>query len=228
MWPRSAQELIDAQRSLAVASPEPWPADPAAAARTAIGACAVYFPRGQTVRGARDDPAWAAAAVVRDGRVIAESIVRGEAGAPYEAGLLALREGPVLESAVRALELMPDVLLVDATGRDHPRRAGMALHLGSVLDVPTVGVTHRPLVASGAWPEDVRGAAAPLLLGGERVGVWLRTRAGTRPLAVHCGWRTRLETAVEVVLAVTGRYRTPTPFRAARQVARSARANAGG
>jgi deoxyribonuclease V len=228
MWPRSAQELIEAQLALAAAAPEPWTPDPAASAPPAVGACAVYFPRGQTGRGARGDPAWAAAAVVRDGRVIAESIVRGEAGAPYEAGLLALREGPVLESAVRALEVTPDVLLVDATGRDHPRRAGMALHIGSVLDLPTVGVTHRPLVASGAWPEDARGAAAPLLLECEHVGVWLRTRAGTRPLAVHCGWRTPLETAVGVVLAVTGRYRTPTPFRAARHAARSARANAGG
>jgi deoxyribonuclease V len=162
--------------------------------------------------------------VVRDGRVSAESVVRGRAGAPYEAGLLALREGPVLEAAVRALEVMPDVLLVDATGRDHPRRAGMALQLGSVLGVPTVGVTHRPLLARGAWPEDVRGAAAPLLLDGERVGAWLRTRVGTRPLAVHCGWRTSIETAVEIALAVTGRYRTPTPFRVARRAARSARA----
>jgi deoxyribonuclease V len=227
MWPRSAHELIEAQRALAAASPEPWSPDPAAPARPAVGACAVYFPRGETnppARGARGDPAWAAAAVVRDGRVSAESIVRGHAGAPYEAGLLALREGPVLEAAVRALGVMPDVLLVDATGRDHPRRAGMALHLGAVLDVPSVGVTHRPLVASGAWPEDAQGAAAPLLLDGERVGVWLRTRTGTRPLAVHCGWRTSLETAVEVVLAVTGRHRTPTPFRVARRAARSARA----
>jgi len=221
MWPRSAQELIEAQQALAGASPEPWTPPPGP---LAVGACAVYFPRGQEGRGARGDPAWAAAAVAEHGRVVAQSFVRAGAGAAYEAGLLALREGAVLERAVRALQLMPHVLLVDATGRDHPRRAGMALHLGSVLDLPTVGVTHRPLLASGPWPEDVRGAVAPLLLDGERVGAWLRTRAGARPLVVHCGWRTRLETAVEVVLAVTGPYRTPTPFRVARQAARSARA----
>jgi deoxyribonuclease V len=145
MWPRSAQELIEAQRALAAASPEPWSPDRAAAAPPAVGACAVYFPRGQAGCGARGDPAWAAAAVVRNGRVVAEAVVLGSAGAPYEAGLLALREGPALEAAVRDLELMPDMLLVDATGRDHPRRAGMALHLGAVLDLPTVGVTHRPL-----------------------------------------------------------------------------------
>jgi deoxyribonuclease V len=230
MWPGSAQELIEAQRALAAASPERWQPARSWSAPLAVGACAVYFPRGQMnrpARGARGDPAWAAAAVVRNGRVVAKAVVRGNAGAPYEAGLLALREGPALEAAVRDLELMPDVLLVDATGRDHPRRAGMALHLGAVLDLPTVGVTHRPLLARGSWPEDARGAATPLLLDGERVGAWLRTRRGARPLAVHCGWRVGVDDAVELVLAVTDRYRTPVPFRAARHAARLARANAG-
>jgi deoxyribonuclease V len=83
--------------------------------------------------------------------------VEGEAGAPYEPGLLALRGGPLLEAAVRALKNLPDVLLIDGTGRDHPRRAGIALHLGAVLDLPTVGVTHRALLASGEWPPDESG-----------------------------------------------------------------------
>ncbi|HEY8236284.1 MAG TPA: endonuclease V, partial [Gaiellaceae bacterium] len=74
------------------------------------------------------------------------------AGNAYEPGLLALREGPVLETAVRALTARPDALLVDATGRDHPRRAGLALQLGAILDLPSVGVTHRPLLADGDWP----------------------------------------------------------------------------
>jgi deoxyribonuclease V len=167
--------------------------------------------------------------VLRGQQVIAESVIRdAAAGAPYEAGLLALREGPALEAAVRALGRPPDLLLVDATGRDHPRRAGMALHLGAVLELPTVGVTHRPLLASGEWPADTRGATAPLELDGERVGAWLRTRAGTRPLAIHCGWRTTVEQSVEVVLAATAGWRTPAPFRVARRLARVARAEAGG
>jgi deoxyribonuclease V len=225
MWPFSPQELIEAQQALASAAPsELWTPGPAP---PSVGACAVYFPRGQAGRGARGDPPWAAAAVLRGARVLSEAVVSSVAGAPYEPGLLALREGPALESAVRALSVGPDVLLVDATGRDHPRRAGMALHLGAMLDVPTIGVTHRPLLAVGAWPEDVRGASAPLLLDGERVGVWMRTRAGTRPLAVHVGWRTSIEQAVAVVLELTGRYRTPAPFRTARQAARVARAKAG-
>jgi deoxyribonuclease V len=190
----------------------------------AVGGCIVTFPRGKTGPGAQGDPASAAAAVVRGRRIVADAVVASEAGAPYAAGLLALREGPVLEAAVRALSVMPDVVLVDATGRDHPRRAGLALHLGAVLGLPTVGVTHRTLVAQGDWPEDARGAHAPLLLDGERVGAWLRTRAGTRPLAVHAGWRTDVDVAAEVVLAATRWYRTPEPLRHARRLARAARA----
>jgi deoxyribonuclease V len=149
------------------------------------------------------------------------------AGAAYEPGLLALREGRLLDDAVRALPDPPDVVLVNATGRDHLRRVGLALHLGSVLDVATVGVTHRTLLAAGEWPPDERGARSPLLLGGEVVGFWLRTRRGTRPLAVHAAWRTDPETAVDVVLAVTRDTRTPEPLRLARRAARRARARSG-
>ena len=124
---------------------------------------------------------------------------------------------------MRALEHAPDALLVDATGRDHPRQAGLALHLGAVLDVPTVGVTHRPLHAEGPWPDDAQGARSPLVLDGAVVGFWLRTRAGTRPLAVHAGWRTDPETAVEVVLSTLAGYRAPEPLRRARRAAREAR-----
>jgi deoxyribonuclease V len=123
---------------------------------------------------------------------------------------------------VRALQPAPDVLLVNATGRDHPRRAGLALHLGAVLEFPTVGVTHRPLLAQGEWPSDAADTSA-LRLGSDVVGHWLRTRPGVRPLAVHAGWRTDPDTAVAVVrAALTGR-RTPEPLREARRLARRAR-----
>jgi len=184
MWPRSARELVDAQRLLATAQPPPW--QPSSGGPV-VGACVVRFPRGDAGRGARGDRGWAAAAALRSGRVVAEAVVTGEAGGPYEPGLLALREGPLLEAAVRKLAVVPDVVLVDASGRDHPRRAGLALHLGAIVGLASVGVTHRPLLADGACPGDERGATAPLVLHGERVGVWLRTRPGARPLAVHAG-----------------------------------------
>jgi deoxyribonuclease V len=183
-----------------------------------LGGAFVCFERGASGPGQAGDPAWAAACVGGD-----TTVVTGHAGAPYEPGLLALREGALLEAAVRALRKLPDVLFVDATGRDHPRRAGLALQLGAVLDVPTVGVTHRPLLAEGDWPPDERGAHTPLLLGDELVGYWLRTKAGTRPLAVHGAWRTDPETAAQIVLSAS-RTRTPEPLRRARRRAREARA----
>lgn len=220
-WPASPEGLIAEQRRLASAAAPPWRPGAHAAA---IGACVVLFPRGQRGTGSRGDRAWAAAAVLSGRRVVASSLLTGAAGAPYAPGLLALREGPCLEAAVRALDVLPDVLLVDATGRDHPRRAGLALQLGAVLDLPTVGVTHRPLLATGDWPDDERGAVAPLVLDGERVGAWLRTRRGARPLAIHAGWRTDVDVAVEVAVSATLRHRTPEPFRHARTLARTARA----
>jgi deoxyribonuclease V len=164
---------------------------------------------------------------LRDVGAGAHAVVEGWAGAGYKPGLLALREGPLLERAVRKLGVAPNVLLVNATGRDHPRRAGLALHLGAMLGIPSVGVTHRPLLAAGIWPDE-GSSSSPLLLDGEVVGFWLRNVPGTRPLAVHAGWRTDAETAVAVVLGCTGAARTPGPLRLARQVARSARALAGG
>jgi deoxyribonuclease V len=149
--------------------------------------------------------------------------VLGAAGAAYAPGLLALREGALLAEAVERLEGRPDVVLLDATGRDHPRRAGLATHLGWALDLPTIGVTHRPLVAKGAWPADAVGAASPLRIGTEVVGSWLRTRSGARPLAVHAGWRTTVAVANDAILALC-RVRTPEPLRQARRLARTARA----
>jgi deoxyribonuclease V len=226
VWPTSPEELIDAQHALANARPGRWQPAPAAPRdELAIGACAVVFPRGLAGRGARGDRAWAAAAVLLRRRVVAESSVSGAAAAPYVPGLLALREGPCLEAAVRALLLAPDVLLVDGTGADHPRRAGLALHLGAVIGLPTVGVTHRPLLAQGTWPDDVRGAHAPLVLEGDVVGAWLRTRRGARPVVVHPGWRTTLSDAIEVVSMAASGHRTPEALRYARHRARIARAN---
>jgi deoxyribonuclease V len=212
-WPRTREELIEEQLRLAALEPEPWRFEQGAR----VGGVFVCFARGGSGPGQAGDKAWVAASAGGE-----EVAVPDRASAPYEPGLLALREGALLEAAVRALPALPDVLLVDATGRDHPRGAGLASELGAVLDVPTIGVTHRPLVAEGEWPPNERGARSPLLLDGKLVGYWLRTRAGTRPLAIHWAWRTDADTAVEVVLS-TCRSRTPEPLRQARRRAREAR-----
>jgi deoxyribonuclease V len=112
---------------------------------------------------------------------------------------------------------LPDVLLVNASGRDHPRGAGLALHLGAVLDVPTVGVTDRPLLAR----PDPRGR---LLLGGRVVGHVVVTRPGARPVMAHAAWRTDAEVALRIVRSAAGPARTPEALRLARFLARSQRA----
>ena len=220
--PASARELIGVQTLLRQTSPTPW--CPGAGLYTVAG-CFIAFPRGGTGRGAGGDPATAAVAFFCGGEVGTSVVITGAAGAPYEAGLLFLREGNLLEAVVRGLPELPDVLMVNGTGRDHPRRAGLAVHMGALLDIPTIGVTHRPLCALGSWPGEKKGKKSPLSLDGEVVGYWLRTRPGARPLAVHAGWRTSSETAVALVLASTGRVRTPEPVRMARRLARTARAS---
>lgn len=204
-WPVTREELEEVQLRLGARSPPPW--SPPGGPYT-IGAVFVAF-------STRRDPssrerAWAAAVVGP-----ARAVVAGDVEVAYEPGYLALREGGLLERAVRGSEATPDVLLVNASGRDHPRRAGLALHLGAVLDVPTVGVTDRPLVA--LLDEDGR-----LVLGGQVIGRAVGVRA--RPVIAHAAWRTDAECATDVVLASTGSARTPEPLRLARFLARSQRA----
>ena len=207
-WPGTRRGLEDLQRRLAAEEPEPWlpPAD----GRMTIGAVFAAF----STRADRApvERAWVAA--VAGGR---RSVITDEVGVPYEPGYLALRAGAALERAIRGLDEIPDVLLVDATGRDHPRGAGLALHLGAVIGVPTVGVTDRPLVAE----PDTEGL---LVLDGREVGRAVVTRAGARPVFAHAAWKTDVDVAEAVVLAAAGRARTPEPLRRARFLARARRA----
>jgi deoxyribonuclease V len=220
-WPATVHELTQLQHALGEMTPEPWQPPPTL---VRIGACFVCFERVHGA-GAAGDMGFTGAAVTYRRQLLAGVTSSGPAGGPYRPALLALREGPLLEQAVRALPITPEVLVVNATGRDHPRRAGLALHLGAVLGLPTVGVTTRPLVAEGAWPADHRGATAPLLLGDEVAGYWVRTRPGAKPVAVHAAWQTDAQDAVQVVLAATRRARTPEPLRRARTLARTRRAH---
>jgi deoxyribonuclease V len=235
-WPVTIPELEAEQVRLGAARPAPWTwpeagasdplAAPSAAGGIAIGGCFVCFGRGGGGAGRAGDAGWAAAAVWRDGVTVATATACGSAGAPYDAGHLALREGPLLEAAVRALPILPAVLLVNSTGRDHPRRAGLALHLGARVEIPTVGVTNRLLASSGVPPGEAAGADSPFAIEGEITGFWVRIRPATRALAAHAGWCTDPACALAIVLACTPRARTPEPLRAARRAAREARTRA--
>ena len=224
-WPGTAEALEVEEARLLDSRPEPWPLP---AALATVGACAVVYGRGGASRGAAGEPAFAAAALWRDGRPIASVAVGGPAPAPFEFGRLALREGPLLEAAVRRLPDRPEVLLVHGGGRDHPRGCGLAVVLGAVLDLPTAGVTGEPLRASGAAPAGPAGSLSPLLLGGRLVAVWVRTRRGARPVVAHAGWRVAAETAAALVLACARGRRLPEPLRLALEAARLERARAAG
>jgi deoxyribonuclease V len=191
--------------------------------------CFVAFARGEQGPGHPGDHAWGGATLVRSpGDELVGVAVPGVAGDSYRPGLLADREGAILLAALEALPERPDVLFVDATGRDHPRRAGLALHLGALLDVPSIGVTHRPLLARGEPPPPSaeRGAWSSLAIDGDEVARWVVTQPGVRPVVAHAGWRTDAATAVDLVLRFCTTARTPEPLRIARGHARVARASA--
>jgi deoxyribonuclease V len=141
---------------------------------------------------------------------------------PYVPGLLSFREIPAALAAFERLRRMPDLILCDGQGIAHPRRFGIASHLGLLLDRPTIGVAKTRLVGEHRAPAQRRGAWTPLTDAGEVIGAVLRTRAGARPLYVSIGHRVSLATALAWVLACTPRYRLPETTRAAHRLASGA------
>ena len=138
---------------------------------------------------------------------------------PYVPGLLSFREVPVLRRAFEKLRGPIDLLFVDGQGYAHPRRFGLACHLGLLLDVPAVGVAKSRLLGEHGEPGTEAGSRADLLDGGETVGAVLRTRPGVRPLFVSVGHRIGLDAAVEWVLRCGRGYRLPEPARLADRAA---------
>ena len=163
-------------------------------------------------------------------RVVETAGAAARAAMPYIPGLLGFREIPALLAAWDKLREKPDLLLVDGHGVAHPRRLGIAAHLGVVLDVPAVGVAKSVLVGEADPPlPDEAGAETPLVWRGERIGTALRTRRRANPLFVSIGHRVSLGTAVSWVRRATGGYRLPEPTRQAHLAANALRvAEAGG
>ncbi|MEM9384772.1 MAG: deoxyribonuclease V [Pseudomonadota bacterium] len=151
--------------------------------------------------------------------LVDEAVVEIPTRFPYVPGLLSFREAPVLLAAVGALRTTPDVLLCDGQGLAHPRRFGLACHLGLLTGIPSIGVAKSRLVGEHDEPGPSRGEHTPLRYQGERIGSVLRTRDGVTPLYVSPGHLMSHARANALTLACCTRYRLPETTRLADKLA---------
>ena len=207
-WDLSPKEAVALQRRAADAVER---GDRLGPLRTVAGVDVAYGVRGRggTAR---------AAAVLLDLAtlaVLAQTVVEMPAQFPYVPGLLTFREAPAAIAAIEALPMRPDVLLCDGQGIAHPRRCGVASHLGLALDLPSIGAAKSRLCGTYADPPPAKGCWAPLFDGDEIIGACLRTKTAVRPLFISIGHRVSLATALAVVLQCSDRRRLPEPTRLA-------------
>jgi deoxyribonuclease V len=216
-WPATAAEAIELQQRLARrVRLAPLPRE----VRLLAGLDAAYR--------STDRPAGApgtlcfAAVVLWDlgaGTVAEEAAASCRVSFPYKAGLLAFRELPGLLAALARLQRVPEALLCDGHGLAHPRRCGLACHLGLLLGLPALGCAKRPLVGSWEEPGPQAGSRTALIDNGERIGTVLRTRAGSRPVFVSAGHLLGLPDAEGLALACARGHRLPEPQRRAHLLA---------
>ncbi|WP_031004608.1 endonuclease V [Streptomyces sp. NRRL F-5727] len=214
-WPADQETALDVQRELRgrlVLDEE----GPAAGTGHVTGLDVAYDDERDLV---------AAAAVVLDARTLAvveEATAVGRVSFPYVPGLLAFREIPTVLAALDALTADPGLLVCDGYGLAHPRRFGLAAHLGVLTGRPAIGVAKNPFTFAHDQPGQDRGDFAPLLADGEEVGRALRTRSGVKPVFVSVGHRVSLDNACAHTLALTPRYRLPETTRHADALCRGA------
>jgi deoxyribonuclease V len=152
-------------------------------------------------------------------QLVESALARVPTAFPYVPGLLSFREAPAVLEALSRLAVQPDLLLCDGQGYAHPRRFGLACHLGVLTGLPSIGVAKSRLIGvHGALPER-KGAWVPLLDGDETIGAVLRTRRAVAPIYVSIGHRVSLPAAIRWVLACTTRYRLPETTRQAHRLA---------
>lgn len=213
--------------------PELWPTDPAAAipVQRRLALQVERQDRLGEVRlvaavdghyGADGETTWAAAVLMSlpDGEVEASALASMPTRLPYVPGYLSFREAPAMLEALSLLPRRPDLLLVDGHGIAHPRRLGVASHVGVLADLPTIGVGKSRLTGRYEEPGPERGDWTPLVHRRETVGAVLRTRARVSPVFISTGHRVDLPTAIRLVLDLTSKYRLPDPIRAADALSR--------
>jgi len=145
---------------------------------------------------------------------------------PYVPGLLSFREAPALIAAARKLRSEPGVFMLDGQGLAHPRRVGLACHVGLLMDRPTIGCAKSRLCGMHDTPADTVGASKPLIDHGELIGRVVRTRPGVKPIYVSIGHRITLDEAVKLTLRCGGKFRLPEPTRQADKLVNRLRAQA--
>ncbi|MBM2824828.1 MAG: hypothetical protein HW402_492 [Dehalococcoidales bacterium] len=148
-------------------------------------------------------------------KLVETEVVQGRLDFPYIPGLLSFRESPLTLAAFEKLNITPDVVLVDGQGLAHPRRFGLACHLGLFLDTPTIGCAKSLLCGRHEVPGVEPGSYAEIVDKGETIGVALRTKLGVKPVYVSIGHKLDLKTAVYWVRACCRGYRLPEPLRLA-------------
>lgn len=151
--------------------------------------------------------------------LVDHAIARQPTRFPYVPGLLSFRELPALLAAFDQLRIRPDLILCDGQGYAHPRRFGIACHMGLTCGIPSIGVAKSRLVGDHGQPMQRRGAWVPLRDQGETIGAVLRSKAYTLPIYVSIGHRVSLPLAVRYVMACTGRFRLPETTRWAHRLA---------
>jgi deoxyribonuclease V len=151
--------------------------------------------------------------------LLEEKRVQGQISFPYVPGLLSFREAPLILEAFRQLVFTPDLVIVDGQGLAHPRRFGIAAHLGLFLDIPTVGCAKSRLCGAYQEPGLKAGSSVDLIHDGDIIGQVVRTRTGIKPIYVSVGHKISLHQAVNWVLLCCRGYRLPEPTRLAHQAA---------
>lgn len=152
-------------------------------------------------------------------QLVDRAIARRPTSFPYIPGLLSFREVPAVLDALEKLAILPDLLLCDGQGIAHPRRFGIACHIGLLTNLPAIGVAKSLLVGKHAELADERGSRQPLIHKNEVIGVALRTRPKTKPLFISPGHRISMESAIAYTLRCTTKYRLPETTRHAHKLA---------
>ncbi|MDZ8051010.1 MAG: deoxyribonuclease V [Aulosira sp. ZfuVER01] len=156
-----------------------------------------------------------------DLQVVETTLARRPTTFPYIPGFLSFREIPAVLDALEKVKIMPNLILCDGQGIAHPRRLGIASHLGLLIDLPTIGVAKSLLIGKYEEVPETKGSWQPLIHKGETIGAVLRTRTGVKPLYISSGHRVSLPTAIDYVMRCTTKYRLPETTRIADKLASS-------